>query len=210
MLKAMKSYWAFTGGIYKVLMLLVVPILLILINLSMLQADVGSGVEIFFVLFYVDTFLDYFFMGGFYSKNNSSFEFLQTSNRFSKFAREVVSVDVVRRVLLYQIPYFVTLFWVIGNTGELEWWKTMSYVPWFLTLGAQLVILISRHYTTWNHVYVCASIGFLIIGSIMIIALFAEISHWMFSVMLMIGVLIAGWGTCLYTDKKVKESYYDK
>ena len=210
MLKALKSYWAFTSGIYKVLMLLVVPVLMILINLSLLHEDIGSGIEMFFALFYIDTFLDFFFMGGFYSKNNSSFEFLQTSNRFAKFAREVVSVDAVRRVILYQIPYFTTLLWLIGNAEKLEWWKTMAYVPWFLTLGAQLVTLVSRHYTTWNIAYVCSSIGFLIIGIIMIIVLFAEVSHWMFYVMLMIGVLIAGWGTSLYTEKKVKESYYDK
>lgn len=210
MLKALKSYWAFTSGIYKVLMLLVVPVLMVLINLSLLHEDIGSGIEIFFVLFYIDTFFDYIFMGGFYSKNNSSFEFLQTSNRFAKFARDVVSVDAVRRVILYQIPYFTTLLWLIGKEGMMEWWKTMAYVPWFLALGAQLVTLVSRHYTTWNNAYGCSSIGFLIIGIIMIIVLFAEVSHWMFYVMLMIGVLIAGWGTSLYTEKKVKESYYDK
>lgn len=210
MLKALKSYWAFASGIYKVLVLLVVPVLMILINLSLLHEDVGSGIEVFFVLFYIDTYFDYFFMGGFYSKNNSSFEFLQTSNRFSKFAKEVVSVDVVRRVLWYQIPYYVTLIWVIGRTGELEAWKTMAYVPWLLTLGAQLTILVSRHYTTWNIAYVCSSIGFLIIGTVLIVTLFAKINPWVFSMVLIVGVVVAGFGTCLYTEKKVKESYYDK
>lgn len=210
MLKALKSYWAYTSGIYKVLMLFAVPILLVFINLVCLQENVGSGIEIFFGVFYLDTILDYFFMGGFYSKNNSSFEFLQSSNRFSQLAKEVVCVDAIRRVLLYQILYCTTLTWTIGKTGEMEWWKTMAYVPWLLTLGAQLVTLISRHYTTWNIIYVCSSIGFLLMGTILIIMLFAEINSWLVSVVLIVGVVIAGLGTCLYTEKKVKESYYDK
>ncbi|MBP3677711.1 MAG: hypothetical protein J6I97_05125 [Agathobacter sp.] len=210
MLKALKSYWAFTSGIYKVLMFLVLPILLVVINWSVLQADVGSGLEIFLVLFYIDTFLDFFFMGGFYCKKNGSFAFLQSSNRFSKFAREIVIVDVVRRVLLYQIPYIVTLIWTIRNTEQVEWWKTMAYLPWMLAWGAQLVTLVSRHYTTWNYVYLCGAVGFLIIGIAMAVTLFLEINNWVFSAVLIIGVLSAGWGTCLYTDKKVRESYYDK
>lgn len=214
MLKALKSYWAFTNDLYKLVMLVLTPILLVIINIYLYVNDVGSGLECFIILYAVDTLSDLFFMNGLYKKSNDSLEFLQSSSKFQKMMREIVIVDIVRRVLIYQIPYFVFLGCSIGNPEALEWCRAMAVLPWLEVLIAQLVTLVARHYVAWNQVYVCTAIGYILLMVMMIFSFFAEyiagdILEVGVNAVLMVLVLIASIGTVWYTDKKVRESYYD-
>lgn len=214
MLKALKSYWAFTHDLYKLVMLVLTPILLVIINIYLYANDVGSGLECFLILYGVDTISDLFFMNGLYKKSNDSLEFLQSSSKFQEMMREIVIVDIVRRVLIYHIPYFVILGCSIGNPEAMEWCRIMAVLPWLEVLTAQVVILVARHYVAWNQVYACVAIGYIIMLVLMIFIMLVNgikgaISEVGMNAVLMVLVLIASIGTVWYTDKKVRESYYD-
>lgn len=211
MIRALKSYWAFTNGLYKLVMLVLLPIVLIVVNMYLAVQGDGDIVISLVVLYYIDTLSDNFFMGGFYSKNNDALEFLQSSTKFPRFAKEITIVDMVRRVLIYQIPFVIEMMYAIGNTEELEWSALNAFWPWLFVLTAQLVVVVSRHYVMWNQVYVCAIIGYSVM---MLVFLFIaspyRVAPVITNLVLVVLVLIAGIITVRYTDKKVRESYYDK
>lgn len=210
MLRALRSYWAFTNGVYKFVMLILIPILLVLVNLWLLERDAGNGMEIFFVLYAVDTMSDFFFMGGFYRKSNSFLEFLQSSSRFPEVIRKITMIDIVRRILVYQIPYVVILFWSIGNLEAMEWCRTLACLPWVETLVAQLAVLAARHFMVWNYAYLCTAVGFVIITVLLLfILILGAVQPVISNIIWMIIVIAAAIGTVWYTDKKVRESYYD-
>lgn len=195
-------------------MLMLTPIILVLVSVYLYVNDMGNGLEIFLALYAIDTVSDIYFMNGFYKKSNDSLEFLQSSPRFQKMIREITIVDIVRRIVVYQIPYFVILVCSIGNSEAMEWCKVMSALPWIEVLVAQLVVVVARHFVVWNHVYACTSIGAVIMMVIMIFNLLAvdmgsgtpEIGA---NVVLIVCVLLTSIGTVCYTDKKIRESYYD-
>lgn len=211
MLKALRSYRAFANNVYKLVMLGLIPILLVGINIYVYQNDIGSGLECFIALYAVDTFSDIFFMGGFYGKKNGALEFLQSSPRFRRTIREITIVDTLRRVVLYQIPYLTLMCCAIGDVETMEWLRVISVLPWIEVLSAQITVLVARHFVVWNHAYACTALGYIIMMFLMLpaIGLAAENLAMEVSVVFIVLTLIAIIVTVWYTDKKVKESYYD-
>lgn len=212
MIKALKSYWAFTNDWYKLVMLVIVPILLIVLNCLFFHIwDAGDFLLVsLFVLYFIDAILDSFFMGGFYRKNNGALEFLQTSPRFAAFMKEIVLVDIVRRVLLYQIPFVTTLVCAMGDEYRLEWCSRHSFLPLFETLIAMLAIFVSRHFLTLSQAYATVMIGYMIILFCLLFLIMAcAVNPWLVNGILVVCILLAGIATVWYTDKKVRASYYD-
>ena len=211
MLKALRSYWAFANNVYKLVMLGLIPILLVGINIYVYQNDIGSGLECFIALYAVDTFSDIFFMGGFYNKHNGAMEFLQSSPRFRRTIREVTIVDALRRVVLYQIPYVTLGVCSRGDAEAMEWLLVMYALPWLEVFAAQLTVLAARHFLVWNHAYACTVTGYLLMMFLILpaVGLAAEGMEVEVSVVFVVLALVAIIGTIWYTDKKMKESYYD-
>lgn len=209
MLKAMKSYWAFTNGLYKLVMLLVVPVVLIVSNVLLSAQEYGNGLSSLTILYVIDTMSDIFFMGGMYSKNNSSLEFLQSSPKFARVLREITIVDMVRRIFIYQIPFVVTLLCSIGDSEKLLWCEMDAFWPWLEILVAQIVVLVARHYVMWNQVFACVLFGFGTASLSFLMLKLSTISPVVINVVLVLFILITAIITIWYTDKKVRESYYD-
>ena len=162
----------------------------------------------------IDVVSDFFFMRGFYRKGNDTLAYMQGSPRFLETVREITIVDVIRRVMVYQIPYMVLLSGSIGEAGAVDWCRTLAALPWLETIMAQLVVLVSRHFVAWNHLYLCMTVGFVLIVISLILILFIgeqAVVNWTVGInaVLMIVVLIAAIVTVRYTDKKMEESYYD-
>lgn len=213
MLRALKSYWAFTSDLYKWVLLAIVPILLVLSN-SVLAGVFGEADYVFLssllVLYAADTMSDVFFMGGFYQKNNGALEFLQSAPRFEVLMREVAAADAIRRVLIYQVPFVTACLCVGENAERMEWCSRYSCFPLIETLIAMFVVFVARHFVVWNHAYVCTMIGYVII---VFSYWFLDVVHAegavAFNGILLVCILLAGVGTILYTGKKVRDSYYD-
>ncbi len=213
MLKALKSYWAFTSCRYKLIMLVVVPILFFVTNITVYRYDVGTGLESFWILYVIDTISDDYFMGGFYKKGNHSLGFLQSSSRFRKMMQEVVIVDVIRRVIIYQIPY-VTLLWCsIGDIEAMEWCRWTSFVPWIQVLTGQIVVLVRRHGVAGGQNSVSFAIGYIyMLLAISTIGYIGEMAGGNFVPVIVVTILLILFMavvTMRYTDKKMEESYYD-
>lgn len=213
MLRAIKSYWAFTNDLYKWVMLVFVPIILIVSNsvLSNVWAEADYVFLSSLLLLYVaDTMSDIFFMGGFYHENNGALEFLQSTPRFQEFMREVGIIDIVRRVLIYQVPFVTALVCAWENEERMEWCIRYSYFPLLETLIAMLVVLVARHWVLWNQAYVCTVIGYVaIIFSYWLLDVISNEPSVIVNGILVVCVLLAGVGTVWYTREKVRDSYYD-
>lgn len=216
MLRAIKSYWAFTSRIYKLIMLVLVPLVWMLLNSFFLTQgtveETGSVLNgSIILLFVIDTMSDYFLLGGFYRKNNSALEFLQTSTKFSRVIREICIVDMFRRWICYQIPFVTALINVWGNEEKTEWCALFSYLPWAATLVAMLVVVVERHFVVCNQVYLCVVIGYAVLMILMLLFGASSIEHAVVINGIFIGlILFAGVGMICYTDRKVRDSYYDE
>jgi len=161
-------------------------------------------------LYYADTVSDVFFMGGFYRKRNSALEFMQSSSKFSNVMKDVVMMDFVRRVLVYQIPLLIA---VAGaeNAGEIQWCKLNAFWSWLMVLIAQCVVVAARHYELGHHIYACVAVGHCAMMFIFLfIAIASEALPVVTILVLVVLVVVAGIVTIRYTDKKVRDSYYDE
>ena len=210
MLRAWKHYWAFTNSTYKLVMLLIVPILVIGANMLVeLSGDAGEYIWVVSMMYLVDTIGDMFFMGGFYRRGNTALEFMQSSSKFSIVAKNIVTVDVVRRVLMYQIPVIITIMGA-KSIEELQGCKISALWSWVMILIAQCVVVVSRHYELWRQMYVCIAIGHFVMMFIFLFFAFVfEGLPVIVNIVLMVLVVFVGIATVWYTDKKVRESYYD-
>ena len=214
MLRALKSYWAFANSLYKLVVLVLIPVVFVVINIYVYQDDVGSGIESFLALYAVDTLSDIFFMRGFYRKGNDALKFMQGSPRFRKTMGEIVIIDTIRRIVLYQIPYITLLCCARESIEDMAWLKEMAVMPWVLILSAQCSVLVARHFVVWNHVYACTALGYMIMVTILLFVIsIVEIPNEAFMkgvwILFIALTLIIASGTVWYTDKRMKESYYD-
>ena len=209
MLRALKSYWAFTNGIYKLVMLGIVPLALIVG--FVLSASEGAGNSLFFMfaLFVVDIGSDFFFMNGAYCKEQEFSNYIQSSSKYIALIKEVAGVDILRRVLMYQIPFVMELIFAVGDAGRMQWCKLNSFWPWLEILVAQCIVLATRHFIVWHKVY-----GAMVIGWIVMMILFVFFATVLEGSAVVNSVLIAlifvvSVVTIWYTEKKGKERYYD-
>lgn len=216
MWKAVKGYWAFTNWKYKLVMFVIVPMAFLLIQGSLSKsewigkADAGFLIALFAV-YMIDTLEDNKFMGGFYAKNNSCLEFLQSSNYFPTFARNLVIIDIIRRVLLY-VGLFGFGTWIGLNQGySKEWYQRASFLPFLEMFLAQISVVIGRHFVTWQQTYLCTMIGFLIITiSVPVMIIGALKKTMVANIILAVWMVLVSIGTICYTQKKVRDSFYDQ
>lgn len=210
MLRAVKSYLAFANSRYRLVMLVLIPLLLVVVNVLGGSGENGVVVESLMLLCVVDVLSDFFFMRGFYIKKNDTLEFMKASPRFRKTMKEVVVVDAVRRVVMYQIPVVVVLLCSIGDEESMEWCTSLSAIPWMEAFTAQLAVLLIRHLYIWVYAYISIICVHAMQFLAMAYAVFAvrELGWWVdfVSIILWFATMVA---TVWYTDKKMKESYYD-
>lgn len=217
MITAWKSYNAFTSKGYKLIMFVIVPVLFVLVNSLVQTLEIMEEADIVWlgtmiVLYVVDGMTDHWLMGGFYAKNNSSLEFLQTSNYFPQLMEQVVVVDIVRRGVSYiALSYIAVAIGRMQGYAE-DWYIMFSDMPFALLAISQICALISRHFIMWNHVYIC-----IVIGMIVFFATFIAFSvvtlagyGWVLNALLLLVWGIASVITVVYTRKKVRDSFYDK
>ena len=223
MLKALKSYWAFTRTGYRVVMFVLIPIVVLATTLGLMaiypELIVIALIMSFVVLWTVEPMSDHWFMGGFYGKNKGALEFLQSSNRFSKFAQDVVLIDIIRRTVTYMMTYFAicSIGYVAGVEKEMEvnLYVVCSFLPFLSMFISQIEVLIGRHFDMWNQQYLVVMVGFIIQGITLsaLIKLFLTTGIeivWMILAVLFVLFVAASIGTVVYTNKKVRDSYYDK
>ena len=159
MLKALKSYWAFTNGIYKLVMLGVVPLVMIVGPILLNRDSVGGSLFFLSILFVVDTESDFFFMNGAYCKEQEFSNYIQSSSKYIQFIKEVAGMDILRRVLMYQMPFIMELIFSLGDEGRMQWCKLNSFWPWLEIFMAQCIVFVTRHFIVWYRVYRAMVIG---------------------------------------------------
>lgn len=213
MLKALKSYWAFTNHKYKLIMLVLLPLLLVVISINVYQLEVELGFASFIILYWIDVISDDHFMGGFYQKGNKDLGFMQSAPRFRKMMREVAVVDAIRRVVLYQIPYITLLWCSMGNAEAMDACRLISFIPWLEALIAQITVLLKREHVTGEQSSLSVGGGYVCFMVIVfLIEWIGDMAGGNFipvNVVLMVLILVEIIGTGWYTDKKMGESYYD-
>lgn len=223
MLKAWKSYLAFTKTGYKAIVFLMIPLLTFVISFVFAEIDAEMFVLalmiVFVILWIAEPMMDHWFMGSLYGKYNGSLEFLQSSNRFSEFIKDIVVVDVFRRMFtyfgVYGIACLIGYCKGAGDEAAVNPYMALLFLPFLSVLVSQIEVFIGRHFDMLNYRYVVVMIGFVLEGIALtnLIKLFRY--HGMtYAAVLNIGLFVlfvgVSIGTVVYTKKKVRESYYDK
>ena len=214
MIRAIKSYWAFTKRIYRLVVLILFPLLAVGCTVVAGVIDkklMGLAIVGYYVFFMIaEPLSDFWFLGGFYSKNKGALEFMQSSSCFQSVIRDVVVVDLVRRVALNGVIFLVMI--CIGVVTEVnpEGYVLFAFFPLLEILLGEVVVLIGRHFDFWNHYYVVVLIGFMIAALFMAKSIISWLNYLeiICAVIALLAVVTAVI-TIHYTNKKVRDSYYD-
>lgn len=214
MKRALKSYWAFTGKGYRIVVLFLFPLLAVLVPVitgiiePMLLVIALIGYYIIFMI--AEPLSDFWFLGGFYSKNKGAMEFMQSSNRFASVIKDVVVVDLLRRVLQNVFIYLLMVCIGVMTKIEQEGYLLFAFFSIFEILLGEVVTFIGRHFDMWNYYYVVVILGFLVASFFMAYAIInLQELLWLVCLVFLLLALILGVIIVSYTNKKVRDSYYD-
>ena len=212
-----KNYWAFTGKAYKFVMWLVLPLVAIGTSLWGYFSDnemliVVPTIICFLIFPIIDVISDYWLLPGFYAKGNSSLEFLQTTTKFQKMIRDVVIVDIVRRVVLYAGTY--AMLYVLLSNKDIEsqaFIQIYYYQPVLNILVTQTAVFIARFFRSLQQVFACSMLS--TVPNTIYISVVKPLPQAVEQpiVMALAGVAVVMIVvTIWFTQKKVRDSYYDK
>ena len=216
MKKTVKSYWAFSNTIYRLIMLFLIPAVYLLVSICWPSASETGETDMVWTmmilaLYFLDAQGDYWFMGGFYAKHNGALEFMQTSNQFQSFMSRVVGMDILRRTVYYFGLPLIGACIGISKGYDKEWYQLLSYLPVLEFFLAQLAVVIGRHFVMWNQAYVGVMLGFLIITITIPFSILVSVKNaFAINAILFVFVIAMAVFTMWYTEKKVRESYYDR
>lgn len=214
MLRAIKNYWAFTKLGYRLVVFVVLPIVILLLGAFCIWAQIPIMVAMLLGYIYmptVDIMVDNWLLGGFYAKNNSSLEYLQSSNRFKTMIRDVVLVDTIRRFILYVGVYVIVLVAEMNHPEQLEGYRICSFLPMFCFVISQAGVLVARHFMVWNQAYAVGAV--LMLVEAVCLAPLVDITEkytWLVQGVLAVLAIAIGIIVVVYSMKKVRDSYYDK
>lgn len=216
-MRAIKHYWAFTNWIYRLVVLLVIPLALIGVNAWGYFSDDRFILAIALVLYFmflpvVDIMSDCWLLPGFYAKGNGSLEFLQSTTKFKTMIRDVVIVDILRRVAVYMGLFGMMYFVFVSKdvpVYNIVW--NFGYMPVLELFLSQTAVFVSRFFRGANQVYACAMFtvaanAFFMTGT----AHLANPIKQMIIIALAVMAIVMMILTVGVSLKKVRESYYDK
>jgi len=214
-MRAIKHYWVFTNWQYKLFTLLLMPAVVLGMNLFGYLSNnmfvLGVAFSFFILLLpMVDVMSDYWFLPGFYTKGNASLEFLQSTTKFQTMIRDVVVIDVIRRIVLYLGLFWIMHFMSMGTSVE-GVMDRFNHMPVAELLFAQVAVFVSRFLRGWNQVYACAMFAvaanaFLMSGTIHQSDFMRQGIVVLFAVLAVAMMVLTVW----FSLKKVRDSYYDK
>lgn len=212
-----KNYWIFTSKAYKFIMWLVLPLVSIGTSLWGYFSEqyfviLVPTILCFLIFPIIDVISDYWLLPGFYAKGNSSLEFLQTTTKFQKMIRDVVIVDIVRRVVLYAGTYAM-LYVLLSNKGveAQAFIQIYFYQPVLNVLVAQTAVFVARFFRSLQQVFACSM--FSTVPNAIYISVVKPLPQAVEQpiVIALAGVAVAMIAvTIWFTQKKVRDSYYDK
>ncbi len=211
MIRAIKEFGAYTKIFYKLLTCVVSPALYLLMYGVYFKGLIPLNVAALAGVMWatnVEIMSDSSLLGGFYKKNNSSLEFLQSSNYFKGLLRNIVLVDMGRKFLEY-----VVLCGVLGIVLGAKWqeiWHALI-TSMFTVLLIYIACLIQRHFTNWYNTY-CVAVGATVVGTFTIAG--CSFGNWTaYAPVATVGLAVLNMGviavTLVYSLQKVRDSYYD-
>ncbi len=123
MKRKIRSYLGFTSFWYKLLLLLVLPVLLLGIQVFASVVFQGTVIPLsILVLIFAEIFGDTFVLGGIQEKNSEKMDYLKTSPRGMKVMKSVLVMDLVRRFLAFVVIFGLSglMMLVFGATPGAE------------------------------------------------------------------------------------------
>lgn len=212
-----KNYWVFTGKIYKVVLWLVLPVVAIATILwgyfSENEMVVVIPTVLCFILYpIVDILSDFWLLPGFYAKGNNSLEFLQSTTKFQKMMRDVQIIDILRRVI-FNLGTYALLYVLLSNKDvqSQAFIQIYFYEPVLNILVTQTAVFIARFFPSLQQVFGCSMFGTVpnAIYVTVVKPLPLETEQLFVTAFAVLAVVMIG-VTIWFTQKKVRDSYYDK
>lgn len=213
----MKNYWGFTSWLYRLLMWVIFPTVALG---TILWAWVSSDSDVvviptilcLVIAPIIDVMSDVWLLPGFYVKGNSSLEFLQSTTKFSTMIRDVVVVDIIKRVVFY-VGTYALLFVVCANkeASAKEFIEVYGYQPVLNILVVQIAVFIARFFGSVQQVFGIAMFSSVpnAIYILLVKPLPMEIERIYVIGMAVLSVVVIA-VTIWFSLKKVRDSFYDQ
>lgn len=230
MKRGIKSYLAFTSGAYRLILFVLVPIAVIGLNVALavyvrqrilikavgpediLEAmDIMMFVAVFLMMF-AEVMLDNMAFGGIAVKRSHSLDYMKASPKGRQLMRRALSTNMVRCLLESAIVISLSrVAWSVVGEATRAWGlqdivQILALVAcqYFVTIA---VLLITRHYETWNVSLLVVYIGFLVLFALVFLS-------WMNSFVMMTVMAVLSLAVSVFSQwkimRRVEASFYDK
>lgn len=218
MKQKIKSYLVFTSVLYKILMFLVLPVLLLGIQLFSSAALQGTVIPLsLFLLIFVEIPADILVLGGIQEKNSEKIDYLKTSPKGMQVMRNVLVMDLARRFLTCVVIFglsrlMMSIFGATPGAERLAGPGALLLAVLISYTISVLGIFISRFVSLlWVNLLCCyagAIVGLILffIGASNYVPLLLPLMNGAFGI-LAVGISILAVKIALM---KVEGSYYDK
>ena len=191
MVRAWKSYLAFTSTGYRILGLIVFPVLLLALTVSMGMEAAGAAVACYEIL------ADFWLFSGILKKDTGSMDYLKTSIYGTDIIKKGLAADCIRR--------FVDLG-ILSFAGYLSSGRLNNFTAGLTVYLVVMVLLnVSRHLSGFMMHFSISSVG-LLIYSILVKFVSGAAAAGIVAVVDVLASIVTVW----YAMYCVKGSYYEK
>ncbi|MFR4351258.1 MAG: hypothetical protein ACLT3H_06230 [Roseburia sp.] len=207
-----QSYLAFTTRLYRMLLFLAMPLLVIAVQLLIFRkGNLQSMITTVFLIASVEVLVDSLAFGGISSREVGGMEYLKSSAKGYRVLCTALAVNLARQ-LLEEIALLLICQGIASAyrgaplfvEGEMPLFLAVVLLGYFVTV---LGVVIARFFTNlaFRMCVMCLEI-------IPIIGIFTVLrqSYAVASALLVVLSAVAGAGGIWFTMKRGKESYYDK
>lgn len=215
-MKGIKCYMAYTPTLFKLIVLVLLPVLVlgieclnVLTDKVALFALISSG-----VVFY-ECLADVWNMGGLHSKDYIGIRMVQSSKRGLEFSKKVVLYDCLRKYVymaVFAVANLLVLYFSIGREAVGAYAQTIWYVYWTSTATLMLFTLICRFICNITGIFVLTYMASIVASTLfaLIVACNGHQTLWMVvMVVAPIVSIVMGCLLVLVGCKKMEGSYYD-
>ena len=215
----MKAYKAYTPNWYHVLVWVLYPLAAVACCYLM-QAGILGRAYTFYIpeailgvaLCVVEVFFDAFSFGGICSKEYTFREYFKISKRGAGLFKQILTLDIMRRILLFISIFLANLAIGLALGQEIGWGdlaETCGYLLWNYLL-CSMVIFITR-YTNQLILCMCGAYFCMVFGALLqtVIVVWIPVPAAVMILVELVGAIVFSILTVQAPMKKMEGSFYD-
>lgn len=215
-MRGIKDYLVFGSLPYKLMVFLCVPIFILVIHAAIaIRYGVNFNVYVMLSTIMLEIMADNWLLGGIHNKDAEKMDFIKSSKRGKSVLRNVLIVDLVRRIILQLFlvaGVSVINIIVLGKNSVVDI-KDYYLIMLFYVEIDYILGVIGTFITRFiNNFWVSSMIGYVlyVIGFALAFIVMIKGIKWFVIPFLLILAIIVSIGIVVFGMKKLEESSYDR